>query len=319
MFEINVAADIGSKNTRIAVRNAVISDESRAALDMDNARAVLAVGRASRKLLNTVPAYPTRGGINDAELTALMLRRMTLDLIKRRSLIGTRLSLAVNPAAGDPAFSALLEVGRAAGFSKIRLVDGLMAGAVGAGVDVGSGKARMVVDIGRDSVGILAAANGGVLLEKRLPFGSFRLDRLIQAYFASEEHMLISCRTAEAVKLGLGKPRAYVHGTDSRTGAQLMRFIQPRLIREAAGPAVMMLENEIVKAIGELSPDAAADLIDTGIVLIGGGAKRFGLSETLETDLGIPVKTAANAESAAILGMRQELSGPRRISVHTVN
>ena len=312
MLEFTLAADMGSGETRIAARNGIVSEESRAALDPANARRVIAFGKKAGYAAEANMVYPLRGGISDPELASVMLRRFALDMLKRRSLFGVSLRLAVPLSESPVVLSSALEVGRRAGFSAVRIFDSMISGAIGAGVDTEGEKAVMTVDIGRDRMNLLAAANGGAILERTARIGSTVFDRRIQAHFAMEHGMLLSFHAAEELKKSLGRPNVRVHGKELSTGRPLMRAFRSSSVRAALEPAVRLVSAEIAKAMEELSPDAAADLIDTGIVLIGGGALQYGLAESLTDALGVPVVTAPNAKTAVIFGMQTEMRRGRR-------
>lgn len=305
MFEFIVSADLGSSVTRLATRTRTVSDETRIALDPANANRVLAVGRAAAELLNANSVYPVRGTVANVTLTALMLRRFALNMLRRRTLTGIGLRLASPLDVSSTELSAALAVGREAGFTETRIVDGALAGAIGAGVDIAAPEANLTVNIGRDRTSAIVTANGGVLKRACAPMGSSAFDSRIQAHFAMEHGTLISFYAAEKIKKELKDPLLRVHGRDSETGQPLMRAVRTREIIEASEPVTRRLAYFITSVIGDLHPDAAADLLDTGVTLIGGGANMYHLPESLERLLGIPVRRASNAESAVILGMRR--------------
>lgn len=309
MLETVLGADIGSSLTRLAGASDIVSDETRAALDPGNSLRVLAVGERGRSLLGASEAYPVRGGISDISLTAVILRRLALGFLKRRTLLGVSAIVAVSGAAGEMARSAFGEVCAEAGFRNVRLVNALAAGAIGAGVDISSPKAHMIVDIGRETVSCAVTANGGVVSETVSGFGSVAVDRRLMAFFAEEQGLLITSRTAERLKKSLGSPTLSVSTRDSMTGFSAVKRINASVLREAAIPALDTLCGEVVKAIDRVPPDAAADLVDNGIVLIGGGAEQYGIEGHFERRLGIPVRRAANARMAVVLGLQEIIRG----------
>ncbi|MBR5719324.1 MAG: rod shape-determining protein [Clostridia bacterium] len=309
MFETVIAADIGSENTRVASRSSISKNETRAAIDPDDSSRVLAVGNAGKKLLGASEVFPVRGGIADITLTALMLRRFALEITGRRSLIGMTAYIAQPAKASGIEKSALMEVGSEAGFRRVKLVDALVAGAEGAGVDIGTRSASMIVDIGRESLNTAVFANGGVIHESMSRVGSAMVDKHIMAYFAEEHHLLITSRTAEKLKRSLDKPMLQVGCRSSLTGLPTTKEVRSSVLREAAEFTVNSMCVEIASAINASPPDAAGDLVENGIVLIGGGANQYGLADTLEEKLHIPVCTAANADAAVILGMQQMMRG----------
>ena len=314
MFENTIAADVGSANTRLATAARSLFEETRAALDPDDRRCVLAVGSASRRLLNAQAAYPVRGGVADITLAAIVLRRLALDLTRRKTLAGMGLCLAV-PADGEPIKrQALIETAREAGFRRVRLVNALLAGAEGAGVDAGAPKASLVVDIGRETMGMLVCANGGAVAERTVSVGSHAVDKRIMAWFAEEHGALIASRTAEGLKKRLASPVLRVSVRSSQTGVPVFREVSSSALMEAAAPVVRRMAAEIVFLIESIPPECAADLLDSGAVLIGGGAKQPGLAESLEKLLGIRVTPAPNADTAVITGLQSLLRKSSAVS-----
>ena len=307
MFETVIAADIGSAYTKLATAKKISRNETRAALDPKDTRRVLAFGEAAKQVLNAAEVFPVRGGISDIGLTALMLRRFALDLLGRRSLFGMSLLIALPAGRKRIDIDGAQEAGREAGFRRVGIVDSLLAGAVGAGVDIGARTASMVVDIGRESLDTLVCANGGIIRETSSPFGSSIVDKRILAYFAEEEGVLLSSRTAEKLKKSLGSPMLRIGGRDSYSGTSCFREIRPSVLKEAVSPAIGIMITEIASVIDSIPPEPAADLIENGITLIGGGALQSGLRESMEQSLGVPVRVAGNAESAVIFGMQLAL------------
>jgi rod shape-determining protein MreB len=305
MFGNIIAADIGSAFTRLAAAKGLSQNETRAALDPGNSRRVLAFGEDAGRVLNASEAYPVRGGVSDIPLTALMLRRFSLGLTKRRTLFGMSLLAALPSCAVSKDREAILEVGREAGFRRVGTADCLLAGAAGAGLDLNRPTAQMIVDIGRETVKTLVFVRGGIIAESVERFGSAAYDRRITAYFAEEQGVLLTSAAAERLKMSLDKPVLRVSGRDASSGLPAAREIASSIIRREAAPAAQRLATALASAINALPPEPAGDLLENGVTLIGGGAKRFGLAEELEEALCVPVSVAQNPESAVILGLSQ--------------
>ncbi len=315
IFETLLCADLGSAFTRLDSRSEVSVNETRAATDPKSSQRVLAVGNASRKLLGAGEVYPVRGGIADISLAALILRRLSLDHLKRRSLMGVSLLLAVPSAVSRLEKEAALEAGREAGFRRVRLADSLLSGAIGAGLDPESHRAHMIVDIGRERLGCALIANGGIVFESVTHTGSVCVDRHIRAYFAEEHRLLVTARTAEKLKRSLASPCCEVSCRDCSSGMPTTRRVRSSELRSAAGFSIGLMCSDIVRSINAAPPDAASDLCDTGITLIGGGALQYGLAEELERRLGLRVSVSPNAEISTVTGLKPcfEAAGESRI------
>ena len=304
LFDMTLAADLGSCSTRIASERGVSVNETVAALDPDNSSRVLAVGDNARKILGVTKAYPVRGGIANVSLASLLLRRLALEHLGRRSLMGVSLIMATPSGAPDTLRRAALETGDEAGFKRTRLVDSILAGACGAGLDISSYRAQMIVDIGRETLSAAVFANGGVIGRSFSRCGSVTVDRHLTAWFAREHGLLITSRTAERLKKGLDRPAARVSCRDS-SGMVTVRQVRCAELREAAEFSIGLMCGNILSVINSVPPDAAADLCDTGVTLMGGGALQYGLADSLQRRLSIPVRVAEGPETACVMGMKQ--------------
>lgn len=311
MFESVIAADLGSQTARLATRTKLTEDETRLALDPGNTSRILAVGGAARRLIGTAEAYPVRGGVAEITLAAILLRRLALNMTGRRSLLGVSILLAQAEPASELERAALKEAAREAGFKRIRLFDSLFMGALGAGLETDAERASMLVDVGRERLGAAVFANGGVVARSVTRAGSVTVDRALMRHFAREEGMLIGSQEAEAVKRGFGSNVLRIPGRDPSSGLPVKREIRPSRLREAAAPALAAMARAITETIESAPPEAAADLLDSGVTLIGGGAKQYGLPEFLSSALGVPVRLAPNPGQAVILGLQSVLRSGR--------
>ena len=309
MFETTAAADIGSAFLRIALRSGVFSDEARAALDPSNPTRVLAFGGAARRLLNASEAHPVGECVSDIELTGMMLRRLVLDSSKRHTLFGMNLVIALPPRVRSVERDAAFAAGRAAGFRRITAVEAGLAGAIGAGLDIGGDTAHMTADIGRCGVRMLTFANGGALAAYRTSFGSTAFDRSIAAWLAENKGVAVGMRAAEKLKMCYGGESAGSAGSKLDSGRSQRLSVTDAELEEAMRPAMNRLITAFSSAMNELPPEAAADLIDNGVTLIGGGAKLHGLPKTLSDALGVPVRMAEDPENAVANGMRKAMRG----------
>ena len=312
MLETVLYADLGSAVTKLAARGRIICQESRAVLDDKNEGCVLAVGDNSRRILNASPAYPIRNGaVANPALAAVMLRRFALDMMGRRSLCGVSLRLLLPGCATQMQKLAAGQAAETAGFRRTKTLDQLICGAVGAGVDIEDPSAVMVADLGRDKLAAAVCANGGSICQSLHKIGSADFERTLRAHFAAEHGLLVGARNAELIKQSMHLPFVSVNGRSAETGLSASITVKSSELRSALAPVYNALAAELTEALNSTPPDAAADICDTGIVLIGGGAEQFGLCAELEKRLGLPVRAAENAAQAAVCGAVQ-LHDPRR-------
>jgi len=144
MLETILYADLGSAVTKLSAKGRTVCEESRVALDPGNSSCVLAVGDKCRGLLNAVPVYPVRGGaVANITLAAIMLRRMSLTLLKKRSLFGVELRLLLPGCCSQMQRLYAVDMARTAGFRRVRIMDSLLLSAAGGGLDVLSPQAVM--------------------------------------------------------------------------------------------------------------------------------------------------------------------------------
>ena len=303
MLETVLYADLGSAVTKLAARGKIEVQESRVALDPSDGSCVLAVGDKARRLLNAATVYPVRGGKPaNIELCAIMLRRMALDMLNRKTLFGVSLCMLVPPSAPKMQRLAAAELAKAAGFKRVFFRDASAAGADGAGIDYSIPKATMIADLGRDKLSAAALANGGTLSHFACGLGSADFDRAIQCHFASEHGLLVGTKAAEQIKKSLYLPYLSAVGRSAEDGSPVRSAVKSREVLAALKPTYRAVAEELTKALDKTPPEAAADICDTGIVLIGSGALLCGLADELRAALGVPVRTAANAERAVIYG-----------------
>ncbi len=309
MFDTVLCADIGSETTRLASRRGFAEEPTRVALDPAERMRVLAVGEPASRLLGAAEVYPVRGGVAELKLTALMLRRMALRFLKRRSLFGVEL-LAAAPGGGAPAANAALrEACAEAGFKAVGLADSVTAGALGAGLDPNQERAFMVADIGRETLKTAVFANGGVIRGSFSRAGSVHFDRLIRARLA-EGGFVTAAKTAESIKKNMNLPVIRVSGREAPGGPTRIREIKPDSLRGALEPHINAIARELTETICELPADAAADLLTGGITLIGGGSLLYGLDTELEQRLNVPVRVCPNARHAAAAGLYKLAASP---------
>lgn len=165
----------------------------------------------------------------------------------------------------------------------------------------------MLVDIGAQTVSCAAIVSGGILFECSESLGSELAERAIQNYFASAHRLRIGARTAELMKRNLDRLGFTVDGRSMDDGLPRAATANADDIRAAALGGMKCIVSFVSDAIRLLPPEACADLVDTGVTLIGGGAKMHGIGELFEKELGIKARVCENAETASAEGMRRYL------------
>lgn len=308
MFKALLAADIGSMNMRFATKNGVLKEACCLSVEQGDGIHVSAIGDEAASKRGSSIAYPVReGAVANMRLLAIILRRIACEMTGKRNPSYVEFHAAVPRVLGAIKQNSLKQAIKLAGFREIEFQDALLMGAIGAGMDVFSDTASMLVNIGADTLSCAAIANGGILWESFNLSGSSMVDRAIQQYFREEHRLLIGERTAEAIKQNLDKHSFCVDGRSCQSGFPQTVTVDGVSVRMAAEASVLVMIRAIVDSIKALQADAAADLIENGITLIGGGAKQFGLAQLFSERLGVPITVAGNADTAVADGMKDYL------------
>lgn len=308
MFKTLLAADIGSVNMKFATRNGILKEACCISVEPGDGIHVSAIGDEAAAKLGSVIAYPVReGAVANMRSLAIILHRIACELTGKRNPSYIEFHAAVPKVLGAIKQNSLKQAIRLAGFREIEFQDALLMGAIGAGLDVFSDTASMLVNIGSTTLSCAAIANGGILWESFNPSGSSAVDRAIQQYFRAEHRLLIGERTAEKIKQNLDKHYFCVDGRSCENGFPQTVTADGISVRMAAEKSVLVMVRAVVDSIKALQADAAADLVENGITLIGGGAKQFGLAKLFNERIGVPITVAGNADTAVADGMKDYL------------
>lgn len=304
MFKTDIALDIGSMNTRIASRNGVRKELTCLALDSSDGFRVIASGNRTVNVLGSVTAYPIRdGAVANMRLAAIYLKHIAREVTGRKKASSVFIHAAIPGAMGSMKKNAMKETAKLAGFRGIKFYNALMMGAMGAGIDVSSQRACMLVNIGRDTLSMAVTANDGVIWESISGEGSSLIDRAVQTFFREQHRVIIGERVAQKIKHCLNSSLFTVDGRSIASGLPVTVNASGAQLREAVAAGVDEMIAVVADSIKSIPIEAAGDLLETGITLIGGGALQYGLAERFSQTLNIPARTAHNAASSVIEGM----------------
>lgn len=314
MFRTGLVADIGTMNIKLGVRDGVYIEKNCVAVERGEEFRIAACGSAAEDYRSGTLIRPMReGAAADTNLLALLLKRLARKYTGRKNVSYIEFHAALPRVTQDVKRRSLRQSLRLAGFKEFELHDSLMMGAVGAGLDIRSRAASMLVDIGSETTGAAILCNGGILFESVAITGGRAAERSLQNFFLQKYGLLIGSKTAETIKMNLGKDVFIVDGRSGATGFPESVSAPAEELREAAGGGLYSVFACAADAVKSVQPEAAADLLDNGIILVGGGARQFGLAERMEKMLGLPVRAAENAETAVIDGMRECIFQNRKI------
>lgn len=307
LFSNDLAIDLGTANTLVYQkgRGVVLSEPSVVAVRKDGkAGKVLAVGHEAKDMLgktpgNIVAIRPMKEGvIADFEITQAMLRHF-IRKVHRRTIFKPRVIVAVPSGITQVEKKAVQEAASQAGASEVYLIEEPMAAAIGAGLPVTEPTASMIVDIGGGTTEVAVISLGGIVYSKSLRVGGDKMDEAISHYIRKKYNLLVGERTAELIKQEIGT--AYpseqvdtleVKGRDTVTGIPKVVAIDSEEVRKAMIEQVDAIVETVRIALEQTPPELAADIVDRGIVLTGGGAKLRRLDVLLREETGLPIVIA---------------------------
>ena len=317
----DMAVDLGTANTLVYVRHAgiVLNEPSVVAINTLSG-AVLAVGNEAKRMIGRTPSHiqavrPLKDGvIADFDITEKMLRYFIQRVHKRRLLAKPRVVVCVPSGITGVEQRAVEEATIAAGARRAYIIEEPMAAAIGAGLPVQDPTGNMIVDIGGGTTEVAMISLGGVVTSQSVRVGGDELDEAIIAYIKKEYSLALGERTAEAVKIELGSAcpldqelQAEVRGRDLVTGLPKTIVTSTYEIREALEEPVSSIVDAVKVTLDKTPPELAADVMERGIMLAGGGALLKGLAQRLAQETGMPIRVAARPLEAVVLGSGQTL------------
>jgi rod shape-determining protein MreB len=323
-FSNDLAIDLGTANTLVYVKGKgiVLSEPSVVAVrknDRDRSR-VLAVGRDAKMMLgrtpgNIVAIRPMKDGvIADFEITEAMLRHFIRKVHNRRSLIRPRIIICVPSGITPVEKRAVRESAESAGAREVYLIEEPMAAAIGAGLPITEPICNMVVDIGGGTSEVAVISLAGIVYSKSVRVGGDKMDEAILQYVKRTYNLLIGERTSEIIKTTIGN--AYpgsemesmdVKGRDLVTGIPKIINVNSDEVRQAIQEQIETIVAAVKTALEQTPPELAADIVDRGIYLTGGGALLKNLDILLHQETGLPIKIADDPLSTVVMGCGKAL------------
>jgi rod shape-determining protein MreB len=336
-FSNDLAIDLGTANTLVFSRGEgiVVSEPSVVAVTKDHLgqRKVLAVGMEAKKMLGRTPGSiiairPMKDGvIADFDITEEMLRYFIQKVHNRKTLARPRIVICVPSGITQVEKRAVRESAESAGAREVYLIEEPMAAAIGAGLPITEASGNMIVDIGGGTTEVAVISLSGIVYAKSVRVGGDKMDEAIVQYMKRKYNLLIGERTAEQIKIEIGS--AYpdeedkhmeVKGRDLVSGIPKTIDIHAGEIREALAEPVNAIVEAVRIALERTPPELAADIVDKGIVLAGGGALLRNLDLLLREETGLPVVIAEDPLSCVVLGsgkVLDELDLLKRVAVQS--
>ncbi len=324
-FSSDLAIDLGTANTLVYVKGKgiVLEEPSVVAVRTDDRykNSVLAVGIEAKKMLgrtpgNIVAIRPMRDGvIADFEVTEAMLRHFIQKAHNRRKFIRPRIIVAVPSGITQVENRAVRESAESAGAREVFLIEEPMAAAIGAGLPVTEPTCNMVVDIGGGTTEVAVISLAGIVYSRSMRVAGDLMDASIIQYIKRKYNLLIGERTAEIIKTTIGN--AYpdpdnletieVKGRDLVSGIPKILAIDSEEVREAITEQIDAIVECVKIALEQTPPELAADIVDRGIVLTGGGALLKNLDRLLREQSGLPITVTDDPLTTVALGSGRAL------------
>src|SRR5687767_11679212 len=325
-----IAIDLGTANTVVYLegRGIVISEPSVVAMEMHNGvRRVRAVGADAKLMMGKTPEYiktirPLRSGvIADLEVAEQMIKHFVQKAQGGGSRFARGPEIAICVPSGSTSVErrAIRDAATHAGASQVWLIDEPMAAAIGAGLPVIEPIGSMVVDIGGGTTEVGVISLRGLAYSQSARIGGDRMDDAIAAYVRRNYNLLIGEATAERVKkeIGTAKPPAdgtgdisHVRGRDVARGVPMEITLNQAEIADALAEPVARIVHIVRMALERSQPEIAADIIDEGITMTGGGSLLRDIAIVLADETGLPVRVADNPMSCVALGAGRALEDP---------
>lgn len=310
LFTQDIGIDLGTANTLVFVKGKgiVIREPSVVAVDQkSNPPRVVAVGTEAKEMIGRTPGSITAvrplkdGVIADFEITAEMIAAFIKRTTKRTPFSRIRVLICIPSGVTEVERKAVYDAAKSAGAKYVSLIEEPMAAAIGAGLPVSEATGSMVVDIGGGTSEVAVISLGDVVTANSARVAGDNFDEAIISYIKKKYNLLIGERTAEDIKIKIGSAYPYEgEGTINIKGRNLMDGLPKNVdvtseeIREAMADTVSQIVDSVKSTLEKTPPELAADIIDHGIMLTGGGALLRGLDKLIAAETKIPVLVANN-------------------------
>ena len=327
----DIAIDLGTANTLVYVkgRGIILNEPSVVAITTNRGKAqVLAVGDEAKLMLGRTPGNiqairPLRDGvIADFEVAEEMIKHFIRKVHNRRSFASPQVIICVPSGSTAVERRAIKEAAESAGARRVFLIEEPMAAAIGAGLPVTEPTGSMVVDIGGGTTEVAVISLGGIVYSRSVRVGGDKLDEAIIAYIRRHHNLLVGESSAERIKKTIasacppedGEGRTMeIKGRDLMNGVPKELVITERQISESLQEPVSAIIEAVKVALENTAPELAADIVDKGIVLTGGGALLANMDTVLRQATGLPVSVAEDPLLCVALGTGHAVENINRL------
>ncbi len=320
LLSADMAIDLGTANTLVYVkgRGIVLNEPSVVAFtEVKGKKRVLAVGDEAKMMLGRTPGNisairPLRDGvIADFDVAEDMIKHFIRKVHNRRGFVSPQVIVCVPSGSTAVERRAIQESAEAAGARRVFLVEEPMAAAIGAGLPVTEPTGSMVVDVGGGTTEVAVLSLGGIVYSRSVRVGGDKMDEAIISYVRRNHNLLVGESSAERIKKDIGTAcppesgdggKIEIRGRDLMNGVPKELILSQRQIAEALSEPVGSIIEAVKVALEHTAPELAADIVDKGIMLTGGGALLGNLDDILRHATGLPVSIAEDPLSCVVLG-----------------
>ncbi len=323
-FSDDLAIDLGTANTLVCAKGKgiVVNEPSMVALNKNgtNSNKVLAVGNEAKVMLGRTPGNiaairPLKDGvIADFDVTEAMLRHFIRKVHNRRTMVKPRVMVCVPSGITPVEKRAVREAAEAAGAREVFFIEEAMAAAIGAGLPITEPTGNMVVDIGGGTTEVAVISLAGIVYSKSVRVGGNMMDEAIIQYIKQKYKLLIGEHTSELIKITIGNAykedsveQMKIKGRDLVSGIPKTISIDSDEIREAMSDQIDEIVEVVKDALGQTPPELAADVVEKGILLTGGGALLKNFDKLLHEITGLPITIAEDPLSSVVMGSEKAL------------
>ncbi|MDR7486204.1 MAG: rod shape-determining protein [Armatimonadota bacterium] len=328
----DMGVDLGTANTLVYMRRhgIVLREPSVVAKRLDDGQ-VMAVGEEAKRMIGRTPGSivatrPLRDGvIADFDTTAAMLTYFIRRAANGRMWIRPRVVVGIPSGCTEVEKRAVIDATLQAGARDAYLIEEPMAAAIGAGLPVSEPIGSMVVDIGGGTTEVAVIALGGIVASRSIRVAGDELDEAIIQYARRAYNLLIGERSAEEIKIAIGsafpgreESAVDVRGRDLVSGLPRTVRMTSAEIREAMAEPIQAIVEAVKQTLERTPPELAADIVDRGIILVGGGALLRGMDRLLAEETGMPVSLTDDPLAAVVMGtgrVLEELESLKKVLV----
>ncbi len=330
-FSQDLAIDLGTANVLVYVpgKGIVLNEPSVIAITEAQGRTkILAVGQEAKQMVGRTPGNihavrPLRGGvIADFDIAQQMITYLIRRVHNRRRFVSPRIVISVPTGSTPVERRAIREAAEAAGARRVFLIEEPMAAAIGADLPVMEPMGSMIVEIGGGTTEVAVISLGGIVNAQSLRIAGDAMDDQIVAFLRRGRNLLIGESAAEKIKIELGAAhlpadgdgvQSAIRGRDLVTGTPKEILITERELAECLAEPVTAIIEAVKSALENTQPELAADIVDRGIVLSGGGALLSGMADVLRSATALPVRIAQDPLKSVAIGAGETLEHTRKM------